>query len=43
MKIHIRTLSGIKTFSGPEAKELLKDVDYAQRDIVNHFDSGKTA
>lgn len=26
-----------------QAKELFKDPDYAQRDIVAHLDSGKTA
>ena len=43
VKIHIRTLSGIKNFSASEARELMKDADYAQRDMVNHLDSGKTA
>ena len=43
VKIHIRTCSGIKNLSAAQAKQLLKDPDYAQRDIVNHLDSGKTA
>jgi catalase len=43
IKIHIRTLSGIKNMTLAQAKENLKDPDYAQRDMVNHIDSGKTA
>jgi catalase len=43
VKIHIRTLSGIKNHTLQQAKELLKDPDYAQRDLVSHIDSGKTA
>jgi len=43
VKIHIRTQSGIKNLTGPQAKELLKDPDYAQRDLVTYIDSGKTA
>jgi catalase len=43
VKIHIRTLSGIKNLTGPQAKALLADKDYAQRDMVEHLDSGKTA
>jgi catalase len=43
VKIHIRTLSGIKNFTGEEAKELMRDPDYAQRDLVKHLDTGKTA
>lgn len=43
IKIHIRTLSGIKNFTGPKAAELLRDPDYAQRDLVEHLDAGKTA
>ena len=29
--------------SGARAKELVADADYAQRDLVQHLDSGKTA
>jgi catalase len=43
VKIHIRTLSGIKNLTWDQAKELFKDPDYAQRDLVRHIDSGKTA
>jgi len=43
VKIHIRTLSGIKNLSGSRPKELVADADYAQRDMVKHLDSGKTA
>ncbi len=43
VKIHIRTLSGIKNLTWEQAKELFKDPDYAQRDLVKHIDSGKTA
>ncbi len=36
VKFHVKTLQGIKNFTGPEAEELKgKDPDWAQRDLVN--------
>ena len=43
VKIHIRTLSGIKNFTDSEAKAHFKDPDFAFRDLVRHIDEGKTA
>lgn len=43
VKIHIRTLAGIKNFTKEEAKALFSDYDYATRDLVKHIDAGKTA
>ena len=43
VKIHIRTLSGIKNLSGPQAKAMLKDPEYAQRDLYEYLETGKTA
>lgn len=43
IKIHIRTLSGIKNLTAKRAAELLSDPDYAQRDLVKHLDTGATA
>jgi len=43
VRIHIRTLSGIKNFTRQQAADLFRDPDYAHRDMVNHLDSGKTA
>lgn len=43
VKLHFKTLSGIKTLSAKQANDLMTDPDYAQRDLVNHLDAGKTA
>jgi catalase len=43
VKLHFKTLSGIKNLSAKQANDLMTDPDYAQRDLVNHLDSGKTA
>ena len=42
VKLHFKTLSGIKNFTAEQANELLVDPDYATRDLVNHIDQGKT-
>jgi len=35
VKFHVKTLQGIKTFTGPEAEAMkAKDMDWAQRDLV---------
>jgi catalase len=43
VKLHFKTLSGIKNFTAEQANDLLVDPDYATRDLVNHIDQGKTA
>lgn len=43
VKLHFKTLSGIKNFTAKQAADLFNDPDYATRDLVNHFDAGKTA
>lgn len=43
VKLHFKTLSGIKNLTAKQANDLLPDSDYATRDLVNHIDAGKTA
>lgn len=43
VKLHFRTKSGIKNLTAEKASELQVDPDYANRDMVNHLDQGKTA
>ena len=42
VKLHFKTLSGIKNLSAKQANDLLVDPDYATRDLVEHLDSKKT-
>ena len=43
VKLHFRTLSGIKNLTSEQAKGLLEDHDYATRDLFSHLQQGKTA
>lgn len=43
VKLHFKTLSGIKNLTAKQADDLKVDPDYATRDLVNHLDAGKTA
>jgi len=42
VKLHFKTIQGIKNLTGKEAHDLFSDPDYAARDLVNTLDSGKT-
>jgi catalase len=43
VKLHFKTLSGIKNLTNQHASELFTDPDYANRDLVNHIEKGLTA
>jgi len=43
VKLHFKTLAGIKTLTGKQAEDLRMAPDYAVTDLVNHLDAGKTA
>ena len=41
VKFHVKTMQGIKNFTGPEAGEMCgKDPDWAQRDLVESIENG---
>ncbi len=41
VKFHVKTVQGIKNFTGPEAEEMKgKDPDWAQRDLVTAIENG---
>lgn len=43
VKLHFTTQSGIKNLTAKQASDLSLDPDYSTRDLVKHFDEGKTA
>ena len=43
VKMHFKTKTGIKNFTDSQATELMKDPDYATRDLNNHIQNGGTA
>lgn len=43
VKLHFKTKSGIKNFTWDEAENLLKDQDYATRDLFNHIKGSNTS